>query len=265
MNNQQEEILIKVDDLTKIFRHEEDIVAVDNISFSIAKNEIISLVGESGSGKTTVAKMLLNLLKPTSGNIYFRGDKITEFNRKERKEYWRNIQGIFQDPYASFNQFFNVEKILLDCYKLFDKKISRQEKEEQIKEALRSVKLEPEEILGKYPFEMSGGQRQRIMIARALIIEPEILIADEPTSMIDACSRANILDVLLKIQEKQDIAIMFITHDMGLSYYSSDKICIMEKGKIVERGSVHQVVENPEHPYTKKLLGDVPVLKEEWI
>ncbi|MFW5991646.1 MAG: ABC transporter ATP-binding protein [Halanaerobiaceae bacterium] len=262
----EKDVLLKIEKLTRIFGQGENrIIAVDNISFEIGSNKIVSFVGQSGSGKTTMAKMLLNLLNPSSGKIYFHGKDIRGYSGKEKNKYWRHVQGIFQDPYASFNQFYKVEKILKDCYKLFARDISQAEKDENIKKALYSVNLDPEEVLGKYPFEMSGGQRQRIMIARAFLIKPEILIADEPTSMIDACSRANILDVLLNVQKEQNISIIFITHDMGLSYYASDRMYIMEKGRIVERGSVHDVVENPKDPYTQQLLSDVPVLNEEWI
>lgn len=263
MNNEQ--ILLVINNLTKIFGHGQNrVVAVDDVSFKIDRNEIISFVGQSGSGKTTIARMLLGLLPPTAGSILYRNNDITNYTRSEKRIYWRDVQGIFQDPYASFNQFYRVEKILEDCFALYDDNLSRAEKDDRIIEALKGVNLAPEDVLGKFPFELSGGQRQRIMIARTFLIEPRILIADEPTSMIDACSRASILDVLLKVKERQKTSIIFITHDMGFAYYASDRIYIMEKGKIVERGSIEQVVNHPEHPYTKKLLNDVPKLHESW-
>lgn len=264
MNNKKN--ILSIQGLIKKFGNgRNEVTAVNDISFGLAKNEIISFVGQSGSGKTTVARMVLGLLNPTQGNIYYKGNDIKNYSNKEKKYYWQNVQGIFQDPYASFNQFYHVEKILNDCFKLFDKKPSKVEMEEKICQALDSVNLDPVDVLGKFPFEMSGGQRQRIMIARTFLIEPEVLIADEPTSMIDACSRANILDVLLEIKEKQNTSIIFITHDMGFAYYASDRIYIMENGFIVERGAVEEVVESPKHPYTKHLLSDVPLLTEDWI
>lgn len=258
--------LISIKNLTKTFGHgKEKVTAVDDVSFEIDRNEIVSFVGQSGSGKTTVARMLLGLLNPTAGQILYRGNDISKFSKREKKFYWRDVQGIFQDPYASFNQFFKVEKILEDCYNLYEDNIPKEEKQERIIKALKAVNLEPEDVLGKFPFEMSGGQRQRIMIARTFLVEPRILIADEPTSMIDACSRASILDVLLKVKERQKTSIIFITHDMGFAYYASDRIYIMEKGKIVERGPVEEVVNNPQHPYTIELLNDVPKLHEAWL
>lgn len=262
----EEKKLMEIRNLTKVFGHGQNkVIAVDNVSFEIDRDEIVSFVGQSGSGKTTVARMLLALLKPTAGQILYRGNDITNYSKKEKKIYWRDVQGIFQDPYASFNQFYKVEKILEDCFKLYDENINPTEKKEKICQALEAVNLDPDDVLGKYPFEMSGGQRQRIMIARTFLIEPRILIADEPTSMIDACSRASILNVLLKVKERQKTSIIFITHDMGFAYYASDRIYIMEHGKIVERGSVEKVVNEPQHPYTKGLLNDVPKLHEAWL
>ncbi len=264
MNDKQK--LLEIKNITKVFGHGHDkVVAVDDVSFDVDRNEIVSFVGQSGSGKTTIARMLLGLLPPSSGSILYRNYDITNYSNREKRIYWRDVQGIFQDPYASFNSFFKVEKILEDCFALYDENITANEKELRIINALKAVNLSPEDILGKYPFEMSGGQRQRIMIARTFLIEPRILIADEPTSMIDACSRASILDVLLKVKEEQKTSIIFITHDMGFAYYASDRIYIMESGNIVERGSVEDVVNNPQHPYTKNLLNDVPKLTESWI
>lgn len=258
--------LLEIKNLTKVFGHgREQVVAVNDVSFNVDRNEIVSFVGQSGSGKTTVARMLLGLLPPSSGNILYRNYDITNYSRREKRIYWRDVQGIFQDPYASFNQFFRVEKILEDCFSLYDEDISTGEKMDRIINALKAVNLSPEDVLGKYPFEMSGGQRQRIMIARTFLIEPRILIADEPTSMIDACSRASILDVLLRVKEEKKTSIIFITHDMGFAYYASDRIYIMENGRIVERGSVEDVVNNPQHPYTISLLNDVPKLHQSWI
>ncbi|MFW5988112.1 MAG: ABC transporter ATP-binding protein [bacterium] len=262
----EKDILIQTHNLTKIFGSGADkVVAVDNVNIKVDKNKIVSFVGQSGSGKTTIARMLLLLTKPTQGSFSFRGESFADFNRARKIKYWQKVQGIFQDPFASFNQFYRVRKILQDCYKLFDSQPSKAEKKEEIRNALKQVNLDPDDVLDQYPFEMSGGQRQRIMIARAFIIKPQILIADEPTSMIDTCSRSNILNSLMKLKKRQDLSIIFITHDMGLAYYVSDELLIMKEGKIVEKGDCVRVVEEPQHPYTRQLLDDVPTLTEEWI
>ncbi|MFP3952996.1 MAG: ABC transporter ATP-binding protein [Candidatus Acetothermia bacterium] len=261
-----ESLLVETTGLTKTFGSgAKEVTAVKDVDLEVKEDTIISLVGQSGSGKTTVARMLLLLIEPTEGEIYYRGEGTKGYGRRDRLKYWRNVQGIFQDPYASFNQFFKVRKILKDCYKLFDSAPPESVQDRQIKGALEYVNLAPDDVLDKYPFEMSGGQRQRIMISRAFILNPKLLIADEPTSMIDACSRSNILNSLLNLKAEQEITINFITHDMGLAYYVSDDLLIMKDGEIVERGDVVRVVEEPRHPYTKQLLQDVPTLEEEWV
>lgn len=258
--------LIQTQDLTKIYGSgAEEVVAVNKVNIRIDQDSIISLVGQSGSGKTTLARLLLLLTKPTSGSIYYQGEPMEGANRGAKIKYWRKVQGIFQDPYASFNLFYRVRKILQDCYKLFDSPPTKSKQKEEIRTALKQVNLNPDEVLDKFPFEMSGGQRQRIMIARALIAQPQILLADEVTSMIDASSRVNVLNALLNLKEEQDLSIVFITHDMGLAYYVSDNLLIMNEGKIVEEGKAVRIVENPEHPYTQELLNDVPTLEEGWI
>lgn len=262
----QNNILLKTDNLTKVFGTGSDkVTAVKNVNLKIKNDSIVSIVGQSGSGKTTVARMLLLLLKPTAGRISFKNNPITDLSRSSKIKYWQQVQGIFQDPFASFNQFYRVRKILEDCYKLIDQKKTKAEKLEEMTYALEEVNLDPDDVLDKFPFELSGGQRQRIMIARAFIIKPHILIADEPSSMIDACSRSNILNALLNLKRDEDLTIIFITHDMGLAYYVSDELLIMKDGEIVEKGDAVRVVEEPEHPYTKQLLNDVPVMTEEWL
>ena len=175
------------------------------------------------------------------------------------------MQGIFQDPFASFNSFFHVRKVLEDSFKLFDNPPPKDIRENMIREALSYVNLRFDEVAQKYPFELSGGQRQRIMIARIFLIKPRLLIADEPTSMIDAVLRSSILELLLKLRRVEKASIVFITHDIGLAYYVSDRIMIMHNGKIVEEGFSDDIVINPRHSYTKKLLSDVPTLHKEWL
>lgn len=252
-------------DVTKVFADKRKrVVAVDHVSFDFNSSEIISIVGESGSGKTTLAKMILGLTVPTDGKIFFKENLIDLRTKKKRIEYWRNVQPIFQDPFSSFNIFRKVNNVLLDCMKLIDVKLNKGEERKLIEEALSFVNLRFDEIYNKYPFELSGGQMQRLMIARVLLIKPSLVIADEPTSMIDACSRASILDALMKLKDEIGTTVVFITHDIGLAYYVSDKIYVMKEGRFVEEGLPDDVILNPKEDYTKHLIGDVPKIESKW-
>jgi len=252
--------------LTKVFGlGRQKTVAVDHVDINLYQGEVVSIVGESGSGKTTLSKILLGLINPTEGEIYFQGKKRDISSHKKKKEYWKNIQAIFQDPYSSYNIFNKIDSVLLDCIKLRgDDKLPKDKKIELMTEACSFVNLKFEELTNKYPFELSGGQQQRLMIARIFLLRPKILLADEPTSMIDACSRATILDELMKLRDNIGMTVIFITHDIGLAYYVSDKIYIMEHGKFVESGTPDEVILHPKETYTQRLLNDVPKIYEEW-
>lgn len=252
--------------VTKIFGlGEKKTVAVDHVDFEFYEGELISIVGESGSGKTTLTKMLLGLINISEGQIFFQGKLRDIRSHKKRKEYWRNIQAIFQDPFSSFNVFTKIDTVLLDCIHMRGgKHLSKQEKIEMMTQACSFVNLKYEELTNKYPFELSGGQMQRLMIARIFLLKPRILLADEPTSMIDACSRATILDMLLNLRNETGMTIIFITHDIGLAYYISDSVYIMEHGKVVEHGTADEVILHPKADYTKRLINDVPKIYEEW-
>ena len=257
---------LKCVELTKVYgMGRTKTLAVDHVSLEIHNKEIVSIVGESGSGKTTLAKLLLGLTEPTEGEIYFLGKKRDISTHKKRLEYWKNIQAIFQDPYSSYNIFRKIDDVLLDCINMRDgKNISREEKVHMMSEACRFVNMKFEELTNKYPFELSGGQMQRLMIARVFLLKPKILIADEPTSMIDACSRATILDMLLKLNAEEGTTLIFITHDIGLAYYLSQTVYIMKKGRVVESGTAEEVILHPKEAYTKRLISDVPKIREEW-
>jgi peptide/nickel transport system ATP-binding protein len=252
--------------LTKVFGiGRQKTVAVDHVDFNFYESEIVSLVGESGSGKTTLAKMLLGLINPTEGEVYFQGQKRDIRTQKKKKEYWKNIQAIFQDPYSSYNIFNKIDAVLLDCIRMRGGgKLPHAKKVELMAEACSFVNLKFEELTNKYPFELSGGQMQRLMIARIFLLKPKILLADEPTSMIDACSRATILDMLMQLRKEIGMTIIFITHDVGLAYYVSDSVYIMEHGKIVESGSADSVILYPSQAYTRRLINDVPKIHEAW-
>ncbi|MDR1400007.1 MAG: dipeptide/oligopeptide/nickel ABC transporter ATP-binding protein [Treponema sp.] len=241
------------------------ILAVNNVDFDFHRGEIISVVGESGSGKTTLAKMILGLLGVSHGQIFFKGQPRDISTQAKRREYWKHIQAIFQDPFSTYNIFNKVDDVLLDCLRLTGgANLRPDEKFERMKYACKFVNLKFEELTNKYPFELSGGQMQRLMIARIFMLQPNVLIADEPTSMIDACSRATILDMLLKLRNEIDMTIVFITHDIGLAYYISDSVYIMEHGVVVERGTADEAILHPKSDYTKRLLGDVPKIYEPW-
>ncbi len=240
-------------------------LAVDHVDLNLYEGEIVSIVGESGSGKTTLAKMLLGLLNPTEGDIYFEGTKRDLSSHKKKQEYWKNIQAIFQDPFSSYNMFHKIEAVLLDCIRMRGGgKLPAAKKVELMAEACSFVNLKYEELTNKYPFELSGGQMQRLMIARIFLLKPKILLADEPTSMIDACCRATILDMLMQLRRETGMTLIFITHDIGLAYYVSDSVYIMEHGRFVESGGPDDVILHPKEAYTRRLISDVPKIREAW-
>jgi peptide/nickel transport system ATP-binding protein len=258
-------VLLQCEDLTKIYTsglvRAKSVVGAKNVSFDIKRGEIVSLVGESGSGKSTGAKMILRLIKPTSGDILFDGKNILSY---DKRDYYRRVQAVFQDPYSAFNPFYKVDRVLDKAFGLLNDHYSSDERKSITGSTLKSIGLNPNEVLGRHPHQLSGGQMQRILIARALLIGAELLIADEPTSMIDASTRAGILNLLLSLERDKGLSVLFITHDIGQSQYISDRIVVMEKGIIVEQGPVDEVFVHPNHPYTKSLLASVPRLYEKW-
>ena len=240
-------------------------IAVDHVDFEFHEGEVVSIVGESGSGKTTLAKLLLGLINTTEGEIYFQGKKRDIRSGRKKKEYWKIIQAIFQDPFSAYNTFHKIDAVLMDCIKMRGGGgLPHEQKITMMRDACSFVNLKFAELTNKYPFELSGGQMQRLMIARIFLLKPKILIADEPTSMIDACSRATILEYLMKLRNETGMTLIFITHDIGLAYYVSDTVYIMERGKFVERGTADEVILRPKQPYTRRLISDVPKIYEEW-
>ena len=252
--------------VTKIFGHgDKQTIAVNHVDFNFHKGEFVSIVGESGSGKTTLSKMLLGLLPITEGEIFFDGKPRDISTRAKKQTYWKGIQAIFQDPFSSYNIFHKIDDVLLDCINMRGgKNLPKEKKVEMMTEACSFVNLKFAELTNKYPFELSGGQMQRLMIARIFLLKPEILLADEPTSMIDACSRATILDMLMQLRDETGMTIIFITHDIGLAYYISDTVYIMEHGKFVEYGAADEVILHPQAAYTRRLISDVPKIHEPW-
>jgi len=258
------ELLFEAQNLTKSFGSGiHRVTAVDQVNFKIYEREIVSIVGESGCGKTVLAKLLLRLEKPSSGTLLFRGANLA--HDKKPIQYWRQVQTVFQDPFSAFNQFYTIRSQLKASFHLLEVKPSDQEMEKRVDDALLAVNIKPNEIEGKYPFELSGGQMQRMLLARIFILRPAVLIADEPTSMVDASSRSSILDYLLKLKKELDMTIIFITHDIGLAYYISDTIYIMDHGRFIEQGNPDDVMLRPQDPVTRKLLEDIPQLHKPWI
>jgi len=254
--------LLETRELTRTFGYGPEAVrAVDRVSLAVEPGEIVAVVGESGSGKSTLARLLLRLLEPSSGRNALGGADVTDqHGTRALRPYWRRVQGIFQDPFASFNQFYTVERVLRNTLGLVEETLSPAQRRERLAVALRDVGLDPGEILPKRPHELSGGQLQRATIARALIVGPDLLIADEATSMLDASLRVTILNLLHDLRDRHRLAILFITHDIGQAYYLSDRILVMYRGELVEQGPVEEVLRTPTHPYTRRLMADVPRL-----
>jgi oligopeptide/dipeptide ABC transporter ATP-binding protein len=243
---------------TLITRKKMFVRAVDGISFKIGNREIFALAGESGSGKTTTGRLVLRLIKPTDGKIFFKGKDITNIPENEMKPIRRKMQVVFQDPYESLNPRMTVESIVSEPLRVHG--ISDQKEiSERVLKALENVQLiPPEEFLFRFPHEMSGGQRQRVALARALVLNPEFIVADEPVSMLDVSIRAEILNLMLSLKEKLNTSFLYITHDLALARHIADRIAVMYLGKIVETGSVDDVILEPLHPYTQCLLTAVP-------
>lgn len=234
------------------------IKAVDGVSLTLSKGEAISIVGESGCGKTTLGKTILRLYEPTNGRIVFNGKDITHLSWKELKWYRRETGLVQQDPFGALPSFMTVKKILEEPLIIHGVK-DRRERDERVYKALEQVKLTPvEDFIGKYPHMLSGGQQQRLVIARSIILEPKLIVADEPVSMLDASVRIEILKLLQNLQKDYELGIMYITHDLSTTRYFSEKILIMYAGHIVENAETKKILANPMHPYTKALLNVIP-------
>lgn len=236
-------------------------VALRDFSMSVYEDQptITALVGESGSGKTTIARLLLGIIPPTSGQVLYRDKPVGELSRAERKQFRRDVQVIFQDPFEVYNPFYKVDHALHLPVRKTGVASSRDEAVEIIETTLRQVGLNPRDTLGRYPHQLSGGQRQRVMVARALLLSPKLIVADEPVSMVDASLRATILENLRQLNTEFGISIIYITHDLTTAYEISERIVVLYRGAVAEEGDVVPVVQEPEHPYTQLLIGSIPM------
>ena len=252
--------IIRVEGLNKNFTKKsflqsksEKITASNNVSFSLNRNEILAIAGQSGSGKSTIAKLILRAIEPDSGKIFFEGDEVSS-NSSNLKKLRMQCQMVYQDPYDSINprmRIFDIISEPLEIHNMGDKETRKK----MVLDALQQVRLEPaKDIAKKYPHMLSGGQRQRIVIARALVVKPKVIIADEPVSMLDVSIRAEILELMNEIQKNHKISFIYITHDLATAKYFADRIIILYDGKIVETGDINDVLTKPKHPYTEALI-----------
>jgi ABC-type oligopeptide transport system ATPase subunit len=237
--------------------------ALRKVSFDLRPGEVIALIGESGSGKTTIGKILLRLVQPTSGTVTFDGKDIASYSPRGLKDYYRQVQGVFQDPFSSYNPIYRADRVYDLVRESYFPKVGDKQWSAKVEQALDAVALNPADVLGKYPHQLSGGQQQRLLIARALLLDVKVLIADEIISMLDASTRVDVLNLLVKLK-RQGLAILFITHDLSLGNYVSDRTIILRHGAIVEIGATVKVFGNPQHEYTRMLLSAVPELHKKW-
>ena len=234
--------------------------ALNDVSLRLAQDDptIMTVAGESGSGKTTLAMLLLGFIAPTSGEILYQGQNINRLRGADRVNFRREVQAVFQDPFAVFNPFYTVDHLLSVPIEKFKLAKSKSDARDRMEEALTAVGLRPEDILGRFPHQLSGGQRQRINVARALVLKPKLLVADEPVSMVDASLRANILETLRGLQRNHGVSIIYITHDLTTAYHIAKSIVVLYRGSVMEAGDVDKVIKHPEHPYTRLLIDSIP-------
>lgn len=258
--------LLEARNVTKVFGSgglfkRKETVALENVTLLIRGSQpsITGVVGESGSGKTTLVRLLLGLLSPTEGEVLYKGRDLQKMSRDERLEFQREVQVIFQDPFEVYNPFYKVDHVLTTPVTKFHLARSKSEAQELIEHALEMIGLRPEETLGRYPHQMSGGQRQRVMVARASLLRPRIILADEPVSMVDASLRATILESLRKLSQEFGTSLLYITHDVTTAYQVSDSIIVIYQGSVVETGDAELVIKNPQHPYTRLLVASIPL------
>jgi len=257
--------LLQINNATKIYgggmlQGGKQVVALQDFNLTIPTEpaKIITIAGESGSGKSTLANLVLGFSTLSSGRILFRGNDVTTMSNVQKKDYRRHVQAVFQDPYGVYNPFYRVGHIFDVVIKNFDLAQNKTEARKLTEDALNVVGLHGREVLHKYPHQLSGGQRQRMMVARAYLLKPELIVADEPVSMVDASLRAMILDIMQRLRDEQGISFLYITHDLSTAYQVGDDIFLLYQGAIAELGATVPVIKNPKHPYVQQLIASIP-------
>jgi oligopeptide/dipeptide ABC transporter ATP-binding protein len=256
---------LEVNHVSKVFVsgffNRRELVAVDDVLLKINLDEprTVSIAGESGSGKTTLAQMVLGFLTPNKGQILFQGEDVFKLDSNEFLKYRSQVQAVFQNPFDAFNPFYKVDHVFDAPIRRYKLASTKNELRKIMEDALHAVRLEPADTLGRYPHQLSGGQLQRIMIARALLLKPKLIIADEPVSMIDVSLRAIVLDVIVSLKKEFGISLLYITHDLSTALQISDDLLVMYKGSVVERGNAEEIIREPKHPYTQLLVKSIPL------
>ncbi|WP_051458425.1 ABC transporter ATP-binding protein [Microbispora sp. ATCC PTA-5024] len=257
--------MLRLDDVSKVYRAGafggRELRAVSGVSFDVNAGEVVSLIGESGSGKSTLARMILRLTPVSSGAITFDGTDIRAL--PSAKAYYRQVQGVFQDPFSCYNPVFKADRVFSMIKDEYFPRVAAAEWRERVEGALRGVRLDPGQVLGRYPHQLSGGQLQRMLIARAVLLDIRLLVADEIISMLDASTRIDVLNLLADLRAR-GLGILFVTHDLSLGTYVSDRTVVLRHGSVVETGPTERVFANPLHPYTRSLLAAVPRLHARW-
>ncbi|MEU1349599.1 ATP-binding cassette domain-containing protein [Streptomyces sp. NPDC005775] len=257
-----EGLMLTLDHVTKTYRAGAfgggSVTAVDRVSFTAEPGEVVSLIGESGSGKSTIGRMILGLTGVSSGSLTLDGRPV-----RPGKDFYRRVQGVFQDPFSCYNPVFRADRVFDLIRRAYHPGVSDKEWAGRVEKAVRDVRLDPGQVLGRYPHQLSGGQLQRLLIARALLLDLSFLVADEITSMLDASTRIDVLNLLAVLKER-GLGVLYITHDLALGTYLAEKTVVLRRGRVVERGDTQKVFGNPLHPYTRTLLAAVPRLNTPW-
>jgi peptide/nickel transport system ATP-binding protein len=259
--------MLKLGNISKVYRvgtfGGKELHAVSDVSFDIKDGEVVSLIGESGSGKSTIGKMILRLISTSSGSISFNDLDVSDLKGGALKEYYRHVQGVFQDPFSSYNPIFKADRVFEIVREEFFPGVASSEWKDKVEKSLTDVGLNPGQVVNKYPHQLSGGQLQRFLIARALLLDIQFLVADEIISMLDASTRIDVLNLLAELKCR-GLSILFITHDLSLGHYISERAVILYRGSVVEMGTTDKVFDKPLHPYTRMLVACVPRLDKKW-